>query len=104
LQLINFGMDAEVTQKLRLIGNVNFLWFNHTGVLKTFVFQDRIADSIGTDLSLGAEYRPRLNNNIIIIGGASCLIPGQGFRDLYNPLVGRVDTLGAAFINATLTY
>ena len=63
-----------------------------------------LRNNIGTDLSLGAEYRPRLNNNIIIIGGASCLIPGQGFRDLYNPLVGRVDTLGAAFINATLTY
>jgi hypothetical protein len=104
LQLINLGMDAEVTQKLRLIGNVNFLWFNHTGVLKTFVFQGQIADSIGTDLSLGAEYRPRLNNNIIFIGGASCLIPGQGFRDLYNPLVGRVDTLGAMFVNATVTY
>jgi hypothetical protein len=104
LQLINFGMDAEVTQKLRLIGNVNFLWFNQTEVLKTFVFQERIANNIGADLSLGGEYRPRLNNNVIIIGGASCLIPGQGFRDLYDPLVGRVNTLGAVFVNAILTY
>jgi hypothetical protein len=67
LQLVNFGMDAEVTQKLRLIGNVNFLWFNQTEVLKTFVFQERIANNIGADLSLGGEYRPRLNNNIVII-------------------------------------
>src|SRR5439155_24831171 len=104
LQLINFGMDAEVTQKLRLIGNVNFLWFNQTEVLKTFVFQERISNNIGTDLSLGAEYRPRLNNNIIIIVGASCLITIQVFRDLYNPLDGSRDTPGAAFINATLGY
>jgi hypothetical protein len=104
LQLINLGVDAEVTQKLRLIGNVNFLWFNQTEVLKTFVFQSNISDHIGTDFSLGAEYRPRLNNNILIIGGASMLLPGGGFRDLYNPLVGRVDVLGAGFVNAVFTY
>jgi hypothetical protein len=104
LQLINLGMDAEVTQKLRLIGNVNFLWFNQTEVLKTFVFQNDISDHIGTDFSLGGEYRPRLNNNIIITGGASFLLPAGGFRDLYNPLVGRLDVLGAAFINAVVTY
>jgi hypothetical protein len=104
LQLINLGVDAEVTPKLRMIGNVNFLWFNHTEVLKTFVFQGNIADRIGTDFSLGAEYRPHLNNNILIIGGASMLLPGGGFRDLYNPLVGRVDVLGAGFMNAVFTY
>jgi len=104
LQLINLGMDAEVTQKLRLIGNVNFLWFNQTEVLKTFTFQGDIANRIGTDFSLGGEYRPRLNNNIIIVGGASMLLPGGGFRDLYNPLVGKVDVLGAGFINAVVTY
>lgn len=104
LQLINLGMDAEVTQKLRLIGNVNFLWFNQTEVLKTFTFQGDIANRIGTDFSLGGEYRPRLNNNFIIVGGASMLLPGGGFRDLYNPLVGKVDVLGAGFINAVVTY
>ena len=104
LQLINLGVDAEITQKLRLIGNVNFLWFNQTEVLKTFVFQSNISDHIGTDFSLGTEYRPHLNNNIIIIGGASMLLPGGGFRDLYNPLVGRVDVLGAGFMNAVFTY
>ena len=62
LQLINLGVDAEVTQKLRLIGNVNFLWFNQTEVLQTFVFQDDIATHIGTDFSLGAEYRPHVGS------------------------------------------
>ena len=104
LQLINLGIDAEWTPKLRMIGNVNFLWFNQTEVLKTFVFQGDIANHIGTDFSLGTEYRPHLNNNIIIIGGASMLLPGGGFRDLYNPLVGRVDVLGAGFMNAVFTY
>ena len=28
------------------------------------------------------EYRPFLNNNVILKGGISTLLPGQGFRDL----------------------
>jgi hypothetical protein len=104
LQLFNLGADAELTPKLRLISNVNFLWFNQTEVLKTFIFQGNIRDYIGADLSLGTEYRPHLNNNIIIISGASMLIPGGGFRDIYNPIVGRVDVLGAMFMNAVFTY
>ena len=59
---------------------------------------------IGTDLSLGIEYRPYLNNNCIIMGGISGLIPGQGFKDIYNPLVGRVGNFFASFVNVTLTY
>ena len=38
------------------------------------------------------------------VGGISCLIPGGGFRDLYNPLVGKVDTLAAGFLNVAVTY
>ncbi|HZN35547.1 MAG TPA: hypothetical protein VFB80_17080, partial [Pirellulaceae bacterium] len=104
LQLINLGVDADLTPRLKLIGNCNFLWFNQTEVLQTFVFQDDIATNIGVDLSLGAEYRPLLSNNIIMVGGVSCLIPGGGFRDLYNPLVGRVDALAAGFLNVIMTY
>jgi hypothetical protein len=104
LQLLNFGVDAEVTQTLRLIGNCNFLWFNQTESLVVFTFQEDIATRIGTDLSIGAEYRPRLNNNIIFTGGVSTLIPGGGFSDLYKPLVGKVDTLVAGFINAVFLY
>lgn len=104
LQLINLGVDADLTPKLKMIGNLNFLWFNQTEVLRTLVFQEDIATHIGTDLSLGAEYRPRLNNNVLLVGGISCLIPGGGFKDLYQPLVGRVETLVAGFLNATLLY
>jgi hypothetical protein len=104
LHLLNFGADADLTPKAKLIGNVNFLWFDQTEVLETFVFQDDIDSFIGTDLSLGCEYRPLLNNNILIAGGVSALVPGTGFRDLYNPLVGRVDTLGALFLDVILTY
>ena len=104
LQLFNIGADADFTPKTRTIANVNFLWFNQTESLEVFVFQDNIQPFIGADLSLGFEHRPLLNNNIIMVGGVSCLIPGGGFRDLYNPIVGNVDTLSAGFFNLILTY
>lgn len=104
LHLANLGMDADITPRLKAISNVNFLWFDHTDVLERFTFQDNINTYIGVDLSLGCEYRPLHSNNIIFEGGISGLIPGTGFRDLYDPLVGNVDALFAAFLDIILTY
>jgi hypothetical protein len=102
--LVNVGMDFEVTPRNRLISNVNFLWFDSTNVLQQFVFQENIRRNIGVDLSLGTEYRPFLNNRAILIAGISGLIPGQGFKDLYNPIVGNVPALFASFIDLSLSY
>jgi len=55
-------------------------------------------------LSSGVEYRPLLNNNIIVVGGISGLIVGDGFRDLYQPLYGSVPDLAAGFFEATFEY
>lgn len=104
LYLVNVGMDADITPKLKAIGNVNFLWFDQTEVLEQFVFQSDIDNYIGTDLSLGLEYRPLLSNNIILVGGVSSLVPGDGFKDLFDPLVGEVDTLFAGFLEVQLVY
>ncbi|MCA9119546.1 MAG: hypothetical protein H6822_11295 [Planctomycetaceae bacterium] len=104
LYLVNLGMDADITPRLKLIGNANVLWFEQTEVLEQFVFQSDIGHFIGTDLSLGAEYRPYHNNNVILVGGISGLIPGGGFKDLYNPIAGNVDGLFASFLDIILTY
>ncbi len=104
LMLANFGMDFELTPKCKLISNVNLLWFDETAVLEQFVFQSGIHRHIGTDLSLGTEYRPWLNNNFIIRAGVSGLVPAQGFYDLYDPIVGHVGNLFASFVDMKLTY
>ena len=62
------------------------------------------AESIGLDLSSGIEYRPLLNNNVIILAGASAFCPSNGFRQLYNRFRSDRTTLGAAFVEVTLTY
>ena len=54
---------------------------------------------IGVDLSVGLEYRPFLNNNAIVEVGVACLIPGNGFKDIYTS-----ETLYSAFVALTLTY
>ena len=113
LQLLNAGMDFEITPKVKAITNANLLWFNKTQTLERFVFQDNIDNHIGTDLSLGFEYRPLLSDNVIVVGGVSTLIPGQGFDDLFgvtdpvsvaNTQPGKADTLRAMFLNVVLTY
>ncbi|MBL8795916.1 MAG: hypothetical protein JNM56_18585 [Planctomycetia bacterium] len=104
LFLFNLGADFDLTPKLRMINNVNFLWFEETQVLETFVFQSDINQSIGTDISTGFEYRPFLNNNAILLFGASVLIPGGGFRDLYRQLDDGVPALAAGFLRMTFTY
>ena len=102
--IANFGMDFDVTPTLRLISNVNFLWFDETLPLVELTFQPNIHQSIGTDLGLGMEYRPWLNNNCIIDGGIQCLIPGEGFEDLYRTQQGRIGTLFASFLDVKLLY
>ncbi len=107
LQLVNLGFDADITPKLKSINNVNYLWFDKTAVLQTFVFQGRIDREIGVDISTGLEYRPLLSNNIILTAGIASLIPSNGFKQLYNNSGGNsdhIDPLLAAFLVVRLQY
>lgn len=104
LWLYNVGVDFEITPKLRSINNVNFLWFDENDVLERFVFQDNISRQLGVDLSTGIEYRPFLNDNVILLAGLSGFIPGPGFKDLYNDFETQVDTMIAGFMELILQY
>ena len=104
LFLFNLGVDLELTPKLRMINNVNFLWFDETAVLEQFTFDGNIHHFIGVDPSIGFEYRPFLNNNVIMTLGFSGLLPGAGFRDLYDKFSKDVNPLGAAFLELNLNF
>lgn len=104
LWLVNAGLDLDLTPKLRMINNVNFLWFDETEPLRTFIFQDRVRSYIGADVSTGFEYRPLLSNNLILNAGLSTLIPGAGFQDLYRRFTDHVNPLLASFLEMRLTY
>jgi len=102
--LLNMGADFDVTPRLRVVNNANYMWFDKTASLETFTFQNDIARDIGLDLSTGFEFRPRLNNNAIILGGIAALVPGGGFRQLYNKKDAKVPVLLDGFIEMVFTY
>ncbi len=81
-----FGLGAEfdLTPKLRSFLNANYIRFAETDPLQTALLTAKVSSDVGWDLSLGFQYRPLLTDNIIISTGFGVLIPGQGYRDIYN--------------------
>jgi Class III cytochrome C family len=82
--LANLGYEAELTPKVRLILNANYLRFHQTSPLETVLFQPDIRKDIGYDFGGGFLWRPLLSENWIIQSGAAVFIPGGGFKDIYS--------------------
>jgi hypothetical protein len=104
LQLFNVGMDLDLTPKLRSINNCNFLMFDKTNVLEQFLFDGNIHREIGLDLSTGIEYRPFLSNNVIFKFGVAGLLPGRGFKEIYDRLGRAAPAMGQAFLETNLQF
>jgi len=110
LLLLNAAVDLELTPKLKAIVNANYLRFHETGALEALLFQPGIRKSIGIDLGAGLLYRPLLNENVVIQGGVTGLLPGAAFDDLFSspcsqPSCGaRAGSLYNAFLLLKLTY
>jgi hypothetical protein len=99
LLVYNVGADFEVTPRTKVITNATYLQFADTEVLQQLLFDDKIGRDIGLDLSVGIQYRPLNNQNIVFTIGTAALVPAQGWKDIYTS-----DTLYSAFFSATLTY
>jgi hypothetical protein len=84
VMVFNLGADFTLTPKLRAFAHTNYLRFDRTEPLELLLFQRPIDHSIGTDFGAGVEYRPPLTENIVIRTGVSALVPGQGFKEIYN--------------------
>ena len=83
LRLVGIGFDADLLPQLRLIGNINWLQFDDTAVLRYLRNQANISRDIGTDFSLALQYRPYMTQNVVLNASIAWLEPGQGYRDLY---------------------
>jgi hypothetical protein len=82
--IFNAAFDAEVTPKIKLILNGNYLRFANTAPLQQFLNQGAIRNDIGIDYGLGIIYRPFLNNNVNFTLSATGLTPLGGFQDIYD--------------------
>jgi hypothetical protein len=83
VKILGFGMDADVTPKLRAFLNANYIWFDHTESIERALHTNRVSDRLGFDLSLGVKYRPLLTENVIVGAGIGLFFPGDGFKDIY---------------------
>lgn len=82
--IFSLGAEFDVTPKLRTFANANYIVLAATDTIKTALLTSKAGNEIGWDLSLGFQYRPLLTDNIIISAGFGALIPGAGYRDIYN--------------------
>jgi hypothetical protein len=81
LMLLNGGLDLRVSPQLKVVTNASWLQFADASVLRGLRgsaagFEDR---TVGLDLSVGAKFRPKLNENMFLVPGFSMLLPRGGF-------------------------
>ncbi|MBV1918865.1 MAG: hypothetical protein KUG65_12510 [Sphingomonadaceae bacterium] len=82
--LLGAGADFDLTPQLRLSANANHLWFENTATLEVLRNEGSIPRDIGWDLSAATIWRPKATQNIVARLSAATLLPGKGFRDLFD--------------------
>jgi hypothetical protein len=81
--LFGLGADLDLTPELRLSLNLNALRFDDTSVLEVARNQSAIDEEIGTDVSVGVIYRPKMTQNIVLRASYARLLAGDGFEALF---------------------
>ncbi len=114
--IFGYGLDADITPKLRGFVNVNYIRTVDTTTTALVLFTNHASNDFGLDCSAGFEWRPLLTENIIVTAGAGFLVPRTGYKDIYrtntvpvpgfpSPPPGHVDPfLYSAIVTLTLTY
>src|ERR1051325_4379060 len=83
LNLYTAGFDADIKPKIRFVANWNYLRFDHTEPISAVLGLGKIDPNIGLDNGFGVRFRQLLNENILIDTGYSCLLAGEGMREIY---------------------
>ena len=100
LNLVGAAVNAELTPTTRLQVGANYMRFDESDVLETYLELPEVEREIGLEYFLFFQYRPLLTNNIIFNVGASALIPGDGFERIYQS----EETLYSVFLQMFLNY
>jgi hypothetical protein len=100
VQIASLGLDVDVTPRLKAIFTGNYIRLDKVEPVEELLFQGDISPELGIDLSAGVRWRPFLNQNVVVVGGAAAFLPRQGFTDIYE----RDKTLYHAFTNVILTF
>jgi len=101
LSLLGTGVDIDVMPELRLLANVSHLRFNQTSMLSALRNENIRSRDIGMDYSVGFQYRPYYNQQVILTGSLAVLKFGAGLFQLYGATQDRLHSLA---FNALLAY
>lgn len=82
--LLGAAADFELTPKWRAQAGFTYIRFNDTSSLEYLLQAADVDKSVGTEIFIGSQYRPLLNNNVILQFGASALFPDDGFARIYD--------------------
>lgn len=83
LILVGVGADADLTPELRLLANFSKLNFVSTAVLGVLRNQTPPSKDLGIDISVGAQFRPFMTQNVVFNASAAAFLPGKGLKQLY---------------------
>ena len=81
---VGVGADFDLTPEFRVSANANHLWFENTSSLQALRVEGSIPKDIGFDLSVAAIWRPKATQNIVGRLSGAVLLPGKGFKDLFD--------------------
>ena len=102
LRLAGIGADLDLSPELRLIGNLNRLYFDRVAVLAVLRNQRLNSSEIGTDASIAIQYRPLFIQNVVLNASFAMLLPGRALKELYGDAVEARQY--SALFNLLLTY
>ncbi|MBL8651811.1 MAG: hypothetical protein JNL35_15580 [Sphingopyxis sp.] len=81
---VGAGADFDLSPQTRVSVNANHLWFADTSSLQALRMEGTIPKDIGWDLSVAGIWRPKATQNIVGRLSAAVLVPGKGFKDLFD--------------------
>lgn len=100
---IGAGADFDLTPEFRVSTNFNHLWFENTSSLQALRTEGSIPKDIGFDLSVATIWRPKATQNIVGRLSAAVLLPGKGFKDLFDNKK-KNDAYVSILANVTLSF
>jgi hypothetical protein len=92
--ILGVGTDIDVTPKLKVFVNANYIWLNETAPIKVALQTNKASTDLGLDLSLGFKYRPFLTEQVIFSAGLGVFVPGEGYKDIFRRNTQQVDGFG----------
>ncbi len=102
LTLVGIGADFNLTPQLRIISNVSKLDFVDSSSLEVLRNQGSISTDIGIDISAGLQYRPFMTQNIVLNTSVAALLPGKGYKQLFD--TGHGNTQYSVLFNLLMTF